>query len=495
MDNHLNFEVTKPEIVIVGGGISGLLLALKISKDPKKLANGIVLIEKQPQLGGRFFFSSSANFSGKNYEEITNELFENSSKKINLSGPGFESMPSVSLEALFRHFESHLSEEEKNEFEEFFKNENENSNTNTHKSYFIKKEFVSDRELFSGSSEILTKKESEILRSFVEDFYQEKNNKENNNSVLNENIIFEKSQQWTELSKATKETLSPIFTAIVGPNWEKSLFQNVCKSLWSFFHLQKKEIPGYFYRYMCIEFGIAKILKKRGVIIRTLCEVIRVNHTKESLFQLILSDEVMPLNNSIHCKKLIFAIPLTKCLGLIAKEHFTPSQSRFVSKVRPVSLVVSEISHFHSIKSENWPENVSSGDQFLFPVERAQCFLTQDGRMLFSTKLDYEESLQAPAVREAVSRLRRAAARVLKSEFAEELKKGARIPQNKITERIVLLPVAYTIPSDMPSNIEVKETKMGIDGLYCCGDSFPGFAEEPWKMVVNSVYDVAMQLS
>ena len=31
MDNHLNFEVTKPEIVIVGGGISGLLLALKIS--------------------------------------------------------------------------------------------------------------------------------------------------------------------------------------------------------------------------------------------------------------------------------------------------------------------------------------------------------------------------------------------------------------------------------------------------------------------------------
>jgi hypothetical protein len=91
--------------------------------------------------------------------------------------------------------------------------------------------------------------------------------------------------------------------------------------------------------------------------------------------------------------------------------------------------------------------------------------------------------------------LRRAAARVLKSEYAEELKKGARIPQNKISERIVLLPVAFTIPSDMPSNIEVKETKMGLEGLYCCGDSFPGFAEEPWKMVVNSVYDVAMQLS
>lgn len=487
--------VTNPEVVIVGGGISGLLLALRLSRDYKKREHGILLIERQPQLGGRFFFSSSSSFSGKNHEEISKEIFENSSKKLHLSGPGFESMESASLEALYRHMESHLTEDEKNELDEFFKNESEFDLNRKNRCFFVKKEFVSDVELFSGSSEILTKKESEILKSFVNDFYQPKNYGETDAVPLKDLISFEQSPQWTELSKSIKETLSPIFTAIVGPNWEKSLFQNVCKSLWCFFSLRKESIPLFFYRKMCFEFAIEKILRSRGVYVRTLCEVLRVTHTKETKFQLLLSDEVNPLNKTLNCKKLIFAIPLAKCLGILAKEHFSPSQSRFVAKVRPVSLVVSEISDFFSVKSEECPENSGAGDRLVFPVERAQGFITKDGRILFSTKLDYEESLQAPAVREAVSRLRRAAARVLKAEYADELKKGARIPQNKVTERIVLLPVAYTIPCDISPNIEVKETKMGIEGLYCCGDSFPGFAEEPWKMVVSSVYDVVMQLN
>ena len=79
--------------------------------------------------------------------------------------------------------------------------------------------------------------------------------------------------------------------------------------------------------------------------------------------------------------------------------------------------------------------------------------------------------------------------------LAEELKKGARIPQKRIAERIILLPVAITIPCDIAANVEVKETKMGIEGMYCCGDNFPGMADESWKMVVNSVNDVCQNLS
>jgi predicted NAD/FAD-dependent oxidoreductase len=487
--------VTNSNIVIVGGGISGFLLALRLSRDQKKLEKGIVLIEKQPQLGGRFFFSSSSHFYGKSHKEISKEIFEDSSHKLNLSGPGFETMEPDSLEALFRHIESNLTEDEKNELDEYFKNENDIEIKNKNNCFFVKKEFVSETELLSGSSEILTKKESEALKAFVYDFYQPKNYGEIDSVQLNESITFEKAPQWVNLSKATKETLSPILTSIVGPNWDKSLFQNVCKSLWCFFSLKKKSIPHFFYRKMCIEFAIENILRKRGVQIRTLCEVLRVNHSYDKKFQLFLSDEVNPSNKNLNCENLIFAIPLVKCLGILAKEHFSASQSRFVSKVRPVSLVVSELSNFFSKKSQDWPENVGAGDRLVFAVERAQGFITNDERMILSTRLDYEESMQAPSVREAVSRLRRAAARVLKAEYADELKKGARIPQNKISERIVLLPVAYTIPCDMSLNIEVKETKMGIEGLYCCGDSFPGFADEPWKMVVSSVYDVVTQLN
>ena len=45
----------KQEYVIVGAGISGLLLALKLSKDPIKL--GKVLFLKKKQLEDVFFFN------------------------------------------------------------------------------------------------------------------------------------------------------------------------------------------------------------------------------------------------------------------------------------------------------------------------------------------------------------------------------------------------------------------------------------------------------
>lgn len=468
------------EIVIVGGGISGLLLALKLSKEYKNNKNNIILIEKQTQLGGRFFFSSS-------------------DLKNHLSGPGFEFMEASSLEILFRHFELHLTDEEKNELDKYFhaKNDSEISIDLTKKNqcFFVKKEFVSDVELISGTSDILTKKESEILKSFIYDYYQANHYNENDKEYTKEMVSFEKSTHWAELPKSTKDSLVPILSTILGPGWEKAPFSNVCKLLRSFFETKRELIPKFFHRKMCFEFAIEKILKERGVIIHTQCEVLRVNYTKEKKFQLLLLDELKPLNKIIFCSKLVFAIPLATCLGVLAKEYFSASQSRFVSKVKPVSLVFSEISDFQSVKSQIYPEFSGAGDTLVFPVERVQGFLTNDGRILFSTQLEYEESLKAPSVREAISRLRKAAARVLKAEEAEKLKKGAQIPQNKILERIVLLPVAFTMPCDAPINIEVKETKMGLDGLFCCGDSFPGFADEPWKMVVNSVNDVAAQLS
>ncbi|APJ03454.1 NAD(P)-binding protein [Silvanigrella aquatica] len=487
--------LTNPEFVIVGGGISGLLLALRLSRDPKKRERGIHLIEKQPQLGGRFFFSSTFKFTGKNSEEISQEINENAFKNLYLSGPGFESMEAGTLEALYRHVESHLTEDEKNQIEEILIQDNSLDFNKINKCYIVKKEFVSEVDLFSGSSEIFTKKDSELFKSLVFDFYNSNHLNEDNNSQAKDFTIFEKSTFWNECGKGTKETFAPILTSLVGPQWEKATFQYVCKALYDFFSNHKNTIPPSFFRKKGLEFAIEKILRHRGVIIRTLCEVVRVHYNKVTKFQLLLSDEIQPLNKILKCSKLILAIPLVKCLGLLPKENFSPSQSRFVSKVRPVSLVISEISDFLSVKSEQWPEQSGSGDRLVFPVERAQGFVTHDGRILFSTKLEYEESLQAPSVREAISRLRRAAARVLKSEFAEEFKKGARIPQNKLLERIVLLPVAFTIPCDMSPQIEVKETKMGIEGLYCCGDSFPGFASEPWKMVVSSVHDVAMQLN
>ncbi|WP_186648630.1 NAD(P)-binding protein [Fluviispira vulneris] len=494
MSSKLESNNSQYDIAIVGGGLTGILLALRLSRESHKEHGKIVLIEQQPQLGGRNFFSSPLNFSGKSCEEINQEILLHSSQCQNLSGPGFEIMNVESLNAMLRHILSHLTEDEKNQCEEFMNRLEDSEIDRRNRCFFVKKDFVSDAQLLTGSSEILTKREAELLRSFAFDFYSPNQDTHEDNIDRN-NTPFEKSSQWNELTKSSKETLGSIFSSIVGPEWEKSSFIQVCKTLWIFFNNYKDPLPKSFKRKMGLELFIEKILRARGIEVRTLCEVLRVHHNKETNFNIILADEVNPIHKTIQADKLIFAIPLVQCLGIIAKEEFSPEQSRFVSKVRPLSLVVSEISDFLSVRSENWPENVGACDRLLFPVERVQGFLTCDGRLLFSTQLDYEDSLQAPAVREAVARLRRAAARVLKAEVSEEIKKGARIPQNKISERIVLVPVAQSIPNNIPANIEVKETKMGIKGLYCCGDSFPTLADEPWKRVVASVHDVMLRLN
>ena len=120
MNLNNNLEEIHPGYVIVGAGISGLLLALKLSKDPAKVAKGITIIEKEAQLGGRFFFTQLSHFTGKNNEQVLNEIFENSLNNLFLSGPGFEFLDSNSLEVLYRHFEAQLNDEEKNELEEFY---------------------------------------------------------------------------------------------------------------------------------------------------------------------------------------------------------------------------------------------------------------------------------------------------------------------------------------------------------------------------------------
>ncbi|WP_158997378.1 NAD(P)-binding protein [Pigmentibacter ruber] len=477
------------EYVVIGGGLSGLLLALKLSKDPNKVTKGITLVEKEAQLGGRLFYTQLNQFSGKSREQVFSEIYENATNNQYLSGLGFEFLNADALEIIYRHFLSQLNEEELSIIENLqVKLDIQNESFETERNlFFVKKDFISFHELFNSSSEFFTKKEAESFKNLI--------NYPADDSLKSENILFDKSLYWNELPKSTRDTFSPFFQTIIGPNWEKTRFSIVQKRMQDFFYNYQKKVPNYFYRSFCFEYIIGTILSKRGVIIRNLCELIRVQKNEKNVFQLLLSDDLNPKEKHLECNNVIFAMPLNNCLGIIAKEHFSPAQSKFISKVRPISLVISEITNFSDLQSEQWPSFIKPDDCVVFPVERAVGYLTRDQRFLMTTKLDYEDSMQAPAVREAISRLRKATCRVIKTEFTEELKKGARIPQKKIMERIILLPVAYTIPNDIPVNIEVKDIKMGLDGMYCCGDNFPGLADEPWKIIVNSVNEVFLNLS
>ncbi|MES2614244.1 MAG: FAD/NAD(P)-binding protein [Bdellovibrionota bacterium] len=466
------------ELVIVGGGLSGILLALKLSNSEKFKNQSVTLVEEQPTLGGRLFFASSRSFSGKTRGQIQEELLQDASSNKFLSGFGFELFDLQTKESLFRHIQNSLTEEEKSRLEKYLSEfESEEQNLEKHKCYFVKKELTSSLSLLSGSSEILTKKEADYLKSIMTAEFDATN------------PLFSKG--WQELSKQAREGLSQIFEVVVGQKWESIPFVDCCAHLKRFFLEMTNNYFLPFERKVAIEIFLEKILTERGVEIRNLCKLVRVEQMKKEFFSLTLSDEVEPHKNTLQAKHLVLALPLAKCAGILPKEIYAAEQSKFVSKVQPLSLVVYELSQFLNFKSTSVTLTLNAYDKFIFPVERVQGFLTSDGRMLFYTELDFEDSLQSPAVREAVSRLKRAAARLLNEDVLKEIKKGFRIPQTQFSERVILLPVAQSVPYFTKVNFELKQVAMGTPRLFCCGDSFFSLAAEPWKRIIHSVHDIA----
>jgi hypothetical protein len=144
-----------------------------------------------------------------------------------------------------------------------------------------------------------------------------------------------------------------------------------------------------------------------------------------------------------------------------------------------------------------FPEECRPGDVLLFPTERARAQVTSQGSLVFSAWLDFEESLQAPAVREALGRLRRAAARVLKPEVLRVFSTGSGpLSVGALTarkERVVLLPVGVATPQDVVPREACLDVKAAWPGLFVCGDGL-SLSPRPWKNLVHSVHE-ALTLS
>lgn len=436
---------------MVGGGFSGVLLALKLSQN-----HAVTLLEEKATLGGRFFFSQTHEHA---------------------SGPGFELLDQTTQQKWFQAFYDCLSPQEKQHWDEEALSFALQNPAQKPRIFFVKKELTPSQQLLSESSEVLTKKEALLLASLCDPL----------------GSVESKAKIWNETQKAQKEALTPIVETLVGVDLKNIPPERLFSELSHFFYestsgvldpfLQKNRLPGVF----------EKILSDRGVVIRKQCRLLRVSKSKDKKFDLLMSDEKQPDQKTLQSSCVVFAMPLAQCAGMMEKELYAPEQSRFISRSQPLSMVMIEMPHFLDITSYD-KQTFFPKDQFVFPVERARGFLTSDFRILFFTLLEYENSLQAPAVREAVSRLRRAAARVLKTEVSQEQRRGPRMPQQKLLERIILLPVAHSFAFDVNQQQELKQTKMGAQNLFCCGDSFYTLGQQPWQRLFASVDDVVNQL-
>lgn len=445
--------------VIVGGGLTGILYALRLSQNSQEDTQ-ISIIDSNETLGGRFFFAQGAQ-KGR-------------------SGFGFENENPNDLDTLKRHIFLSLNEDEKNFLDQWVHtklSEHPFQNRDP-KRYFVRKELLNAEYVLLSNSEFLTKKDAEFLHSLTDIDKLDLKEEEKDTS-------FEQCALWKNAHKSIKENTISILENVVGKHILKLPLKVVSEKMHFTFCTPSKPLDPFFLRIVEIESAFAQILEKRGVNTYTQCTLRSFEENSGEYSLCIIHKDF----SELICQKLIFTIPPYNLRMLIAKEHLSSELSRFINKVQPTSLICLELHNFKEKLLDDMSSHFHISDRFYFPVEGGQAYVTSDGRLIASLELDYETSLQAPAVREALTRLRRSMRRILKPEFADELKKGAFIRKTEAFEKIILLPIAYNLPfhiqnSPLPA---LSDVSCNFKNIYIAGDYFHTLGETNWKRIVKSV--------
>jgi hypothetical protein len=469
---------------IIGGGISGILVALRLSR-VMRIGETLSLFEQSATLGGRLFFSIPQNTPTESSpaEAFLKRL--TACRAGEASGFGFEALGSEAAIALERHIRSSLDESE-SAFLDAFLSEAASSPEELQRparTYFVRKELIPFENTLRESTDLLTKKEAELLSGLLSIDTQ---------ISEPEKLTLQETQQWKSLSNSQKDALTSILETLVtrgvldfGASTAKHHFQNKIAETSTTSH------PP-FRRTVAFELACELILRARGVRIYTGCRVTKLTSPGNHDFVVTCANAPLRQEHKVEAHNVVIAAPLISCMPFLPREFLSGSQSKCILKYPPSSLVVAEYFDFKNFQNADLCKNLNAGDKLLFATDRVQGILSPSGNLLLSAYLNYEESLQAAAVREAVGRIRRAAARVLKPDSLKSVVGQTLVHMNTgIRERLVLMPVARQF--ETPAT-PLREVKMGQKGLLCCGDNFT-FSLVPWINIAQSVQDVVTILS
>lgn len=496
----LGLPPSSAEKVIVGGGLSGLLLALRLSADVEAVSQGagLCVVEAEQTFGGRLFFSTPWHGMGSPRSRFE-MLLERGLFGRDVSGPGFEAFSPDAAATLERHLLVSLSDEERS-FVEAFTSMATGGVPLARRCYVVKKEVTPLSAHVDQPTELLTRKEGEALASLVNLFAAAP--LVNLSAATQEAVALGDTTFWKELPKATKENLTPLLETICGFGVPRFAASHVAGVLQSFLETHKAQVPSLLRRDGGLELALELVLRLRGVSVRTSTRVVRLERLERlekgehetGGFRLALGDDAFPAARELTAKQVVLCVPLARTLTLLAREAFSPGQGKLLSKHRPRSLVALEFPHVENQCLDVFPEGCRAGDVLFFPVERARGHVTSQGSLVLGAWLDYEESLQAPAVREALSRLRKAAARVLKPDMLKVFNaQGGALPAGSLSERrerVVLLPVGLATPQEPLAKDTVGSVRQAWKGLVVCGDGFT-WSSTPWRNVVHSVAEAS----
>jgi len=468
--------------VIVGGGISGLLLALRLSNQER--VRPLIILESRPTLGGRLFQCPPSPPGVTRSDALKNQFASDAVQHC--SGPGFELFDPLALEVYERHLRMALAEAEL-EFIDAFVQERNSQNDGldySRRTYLVRKEATLLSDALSGSSEMLTKKEAEILQQLAQ-----------GDEVAPENDgPFESSEFWQALTKGQREALTPLIETVLGWTLDRTPKSVVQSALHAFVQAHQAQIFPWFLKLSRLELALEVILAARGVKVMTQAEVMRVfvpeSKTAATVMQVADMFSRAPLQLTV--RHLSLAIPLMRTLAILPREQLHPQQSRMVSRHRPRSLVWVEYGQWQQALSQ--PESrewLTPGARLAFPIERVQGVVLSHGQLGFFTAIDFEDSLHAQSVREALNRCRKAALRLLSEPHLKAAQQARPVAPGVtlMRERISLLPVGYNVPRNEPVPV-LTEVKMGSPHWYSLGDHFT-FAPENWRNVVDSAHEVS----
>lgn len=171
-------------------------------------------------------------------------------------------------------------------------------------------------------------------------------------------------------------------------------------------------------------------------------------------------DDVWTLSaekGSFQGKRLVITVPPWEAQLFLPRRHWPKRLASLTSRTKPASLVV--LSEF----LENL-EDVDLPDVMLIPAEGVQ--VTIDGHEIcFRATLDFELTMQAPAVVKAVKRLRRARKKFL-----------AAFPNlNSSGDYLALIPVGWATPlspGDRRVADPISTKDLHQDHLLFCGDGY-----------------------
>lgn len=456
---------------IVGGGISGIILSLRLSREALRSGQSILLIEAQESLGGRLFFPTGKNQTGDADENFAQRILLRRQGE-GLSGFGLECFDPNSCQALERHLRSHLSTDEQDFLDAFC---NHDSAEVQRSSWIIKKDATSWNDLLSGPTEVFTRKEAQAFKELLT--LQPSSDEDARKPFSQHPCLQEKS---------TAQAIISLVETIAGRDLEGLPWMRILLRLRSLVALAESPLTPPFSRSSALELACEAILRSRGVHIALNTPVVRLESIVGEGHSLKTHTQTLAF------RQVVLAQPLLRALPLMTRDHLTGAQAKWVGKYQPQSLVIMEYPNFAEHRAEWLPTQIANGAHLILPVERTRGMVTSDGRLMLFCWLPYEDSLQAPSVREAVARIRRSAKRLLREQALAGLS-GRGLPQagnEQAQERIVLMPVANHLP---PASAELTAVQLAQKGAWTCGDHFT-FHPEPWANVVASTQAVAQGL-